>query len=357
MDSPEAYFSKRTATTPNGRSIVLTFKTTIFDDEVVTWELRGVLAALGYTSQENVKYVRKSKLPLVTAVASTMGLDLGEMVILSRKAAKTIGIHAEQHAEYRYVQQEFTMHTKHVLYLLALGLKTTSGDKKDYALGVWRSFCEQFLGSTVLASPVLQDCRMVPGQHCLGGVVDGMCSHVLRVCEVVGKWDDSIASPQSVFATLVERIVDGDIACPHVGVWVSNLFDSLLAPIHDNVVKSGDQNALSAATALFGPKKRRRMDEHMKDAIVKRVKSEGLAPNGPSWARATGNANPKSMDRVRDGHLFAYAMAQKQSFEGCFTIKLALDGARLGEPKEEFFVAIVENCDTGVASWCAPAVP
>lgn len=71
----------------------------------------------------------------------------------------------------------------------------------------------------------------------------------------------------------------------------------------------------------------------MKKAIVEQVRQNGLAPNAPSWARATGQANPKSMDRIRDEHLAAYHFSSRECFDGCCTIKLALDGARLGEPR------------------------
>lgn len=312
---------------------------------------------MGYKCQESIKYARRHKLLGIEALCCSMSLAPGEMFIPSRKSALATGVDFDDPDSCHRIQQEWTITCENLLLFLALTLKVSHGRKKSVAEAIWMSFFAACLPPGVADMSYFRECRIHDGDGCKFAGLDGMCAHIAELRDCLSLLSDgSLGPPQTRLACVLAKIIEGDIACPRVGRWLMDGFRLLQAPIRDTLPNAGDHNALMASPC-FGPRKRRRMDEHMKTAIVCEVKQKGMAPNAPSWARATGNANLKSMGRVRDEHLLAYSLSGSALFKTTTVIKLALDGARLGEPKEEYFVAVLENCETNEAVWAPPAVP
>lgn len=352
----EPWFLCGAAATPTGGRISVTLKASIFSDCEVVWELRLVLDALGVKVQEAVKYARRHKLSAVQAVCESMGYPYENALIYSRKAALAAGVDFNDPEASKYIQQEWSLKTADLVMFLVLLVKCSAGRKKALAQAVWRFFCSNCLPPTCAGLRCFADARMADGVECSEGPAAPVCSHISRIQDILSmSTPDEHNTPQDMCASVLEEVVAGDLACPHVGRWFQGFVSDLLTPIRMHLPVAGQNNALKASPC-YGPRKKRRMDEDMKKAIVERVRQDGLAPNAPTWARATGQANPKSMDRVRDEHLAAYHFASRECFEECCTIKLALDGARLGEPKEEYFIAVAENCETNQAAWCPPTV-
>lgn len=328
-----------------------------YDDGFVTWELRRVLDAIDCKSQENVKYARRQKIPTMKSHAVAMGVTIDDSIIIpSRKAALAQGVDLGGDGDARYIQQEFTMSTKHLVSFVLLDIKVSSGRRRGLVEALWMGLCKRCLPPEVLDFPIVLDVATVDGAVCREGRPLGGCSHVNRVRQALVDGAAAAGPPQARLGQAVIEIMRGDIACPHIGKWFEDFCEAIVGPIREQLPAAAKANALESSSC-FGPKKRRRIDEHMKEAIVTQVKQQRLAANAPSWARATGKANPKSMHRVRDEYLGAYHYAARQAFADCTTVKLALDGARLGEPQEEYFIGVVENCETSLAAWAPPAVP
>jgi hypothetical protein len=348
------YYCKATGVTPSGKALEHEFKAARFDDGFTVWELRRYVEGVGYVFNTNVKYFRKEKIALLEELLISMTCKFDEPPVIPSR--RFFGKQTPPPDVFKYVQDEFTMPMKHFVAMLLITERLGHQSvKMDNAQGLRSMFVSSALPADIEAAvPTLRHPMMLPHLQCDGVGGDQVCRHLRAIHYALARADAMDLAPQLKFAYFFRDVLSREIACPHFGAWFKGVVEEVSAIVEINLENYGHSNPLKTWRPEFA--KRRRMDEHMKDSAVQTVKKTGLAPNVSSWARATQQANPKSMAYVRDMHLSAYHAATLRDMEGATTYKLVFDGARLGEPKQEYMFALGENCDNHIAAWSPPTV-
>jgi hypothetical protein len=355
VGSGKPYYCKGTQISPKGKQVCHEFKAIEFDDGFVVWELRRLVEGIGFDFATNVKYYRSHKAPLLTELLQSMECVLdGPYILLGKRSADAKGF-VKNAVVATYILDEFTVQSNYFVATLLFAPRLSfHNDKLDMAMALRRLFfthglpCNFEEGVRSFRHPkIYQDVLC-------GGAAGQPCAHSFLLTKAIADSDAASLSPQEKFLFVFDEISRHDCSCAQVGRWFKDVCDELCVVLHDNLANFGHTNALKS----WRPEtfKRRRMDEHMKNDAIDQVRRQGLAPNVTTWARATQQANPKSMAYVRDGNLAAYHAATLQCMAGSDTYKIIMDGSRLGEPKLEYEFSVGENCDTHVAAWGPPLV-
>lgn len=133
---------------------------------------------------------------------------------------------------------------------------------------------------------------------------------------------------------------------------VSDLSDAIA--LHLAATASAD--ALSAMH-LAGAKRRRRMDEDYRQALLSQVVSKGLALNTAAYARAVQDVNAKTAASWDRRFLGWYQAAGFRAFTNSKGISLATDACRVGQPGQEMLLTAIFDGDRNVGMWLPPQVP
>ena len=196
-----------------------------------------------------------------------------------------------------------------------------------------------------------------PGESCMSEVEgDACCSHIIRARRIVERHAAEHAPPQTVLVNVFFELLDGDVVCPHIGAWIRTVIRSASDDVENHLPHCGHSDALRALV-LWGAQKRRRLDEHLKEKVGSDVRREQLADTVYAWSRATGTGTKKDMWRIVNTHLANYLAACQEQFSKTRHVKMVLDGARIGFPKQEMILSCVEDLASGKACWAPPQVP
>ena len=109
-------------------------------------------------------------------------------------------------------------------------------------------------------------------------------------------------SPQAALSSIFGDLDPQLHACPHAAEFLNRLIQRIEGVIEERISIVAHSNPLEASTPR-GEKKRRRVDEHMKMAVLQTVVKEGRAPNCPSWCRATQKASVAKLETIGRVHL------------------------------------------------------
>lgn len=100
-------------------------------------------------------------------------------------------------------------------------------------------------------------------------------------------------------------------------------------------------------------RKRRRLDQVVKEAVVQQARKFGRAPALGAWARCA-NGPTSTVFGWRDSQIADYSAKCWSSFNSCDVVAMVVDGARLGEPAKEYLLNAFWNCDSHVGVWGRP---
>lgn len=335
------------------------FKATIFedaenDDAEVVWELRRLLASLGHTGQKPIRDWTRKQLPMLEAVLHGTGLEIGPELVPSRKSLISRGIDMDEWPA--KVRDEWGITGRGMLLTLCASMLYKRGEHKRSCEAVLETLLEALVSVQLLDDPGLklffENPVMKEGSVCDIGIDEvGTCEHI-RDAYMAVQSAQTAPKPRRL-AKLFQLIFAKPCRCDSVGAWLDDIFRSVSLMIAEAASEADSSNALEA-TAVFGPKRRRRMDEDMRVAMCD-VRKAGLAKNMRVWAKATQAMSASAANRVRDRQLQAYLAASNQRLHSVQTVRLDLDGARVGEPASEMLIGVLETPDgSGFACWIPP---
>lgn len=164
-------------------------------------------------------------------------------------------------------------------------------------------------------------------------------------------------APQRKVALALEEAITMVDVCPPSCHWLRR---AILAV--RNVVDAAapsmafTQDATKAESTRAPGKKRRRVDQDLKHAVINDMIVSGRAKSSHAAARSLGDVVAKSTDKWDDRASLLYQAACWASCQGLRALSVAVDAKRLGQPAEETEVFAAWAWPQDVAMWLPPMV-
>lgn len=321
------------------------FKAVIYTDGAVFWELRLLFAAMLYHRRviQTWKLLARERQAWQRSFAE-VGLALDNELKSSKSAAKLRDPTGGRDHDPKQ-RAEFTLSTKGVVAVLLCwyGMRHRR-DERVRASEILLQLAQRL----VVLQPNAGDCigafACQSRRLCRKGAqADGDdCNHLAGI---MSGFDTFFAAPSA--KTLVggilgmeAGIVQGTMLCAasasfrqRIVAFVADLFDKSCP----NLSRC---DALAEQTPALGcARKRPRIDEDLRRAVVNTVVREGRASSGAAWARATGSVAGSSCGRWEQDEMKAYlAAANKLLGDGVSVVSIVEDASRIGDPAEDTMV-------------------
>ena len=208
-----------------------------------------------------------------------------------------------------------------------------------------------------------QDCQILADTHfddthrcCAQPIDNGACSHVNACCRFL-RSIPSVLSPQARMAQWLVCLRKTSDTCVVVFALLRTLIDMLAVAISQHTATlPEDPRLLEHLVHLQGPRKKRRIDEDYRAAVIDKVNS-CLAPSEASVVRCDGAVAPEVATAWRKTYVAQWIAAGHLTYAESNTLSLAMDGARFGQPSEET-LSVACYCPTkNVATWLPPQAP
>ena len=143
--------------------------------------------------------------------------------------------------------------------------------------------------------------------------------------------------------------------CPSFAAWIGRLIAGLAEHI-DGIFPGERMNSDVLLHGRLDEIGKRRLDEDLKRAISNDV-SKMRKVSGADYCRATGVATEGQVAGFDQKSLREQLCADVANFQKAKVVSVAMDAARLGEPKKDICCYHLFAQDLGVGTWLTPQVP
>ena len=300
----------------------------------------------------------------VSAMFSSLGMNLHEQVVPSRKSLRARNASSECAGPEHLppaglpVHDVFTATSAGLLVLLLYcSTQTRANMTRARCKAVAVAVLTKLLTPAVIESSELlhlgaHHVLMCPpssgsAQHChhFNGMMDGLV------------WCRS-GFPQERFLEYLLFLHGLSMHCPAATGQIRDLIPrSALCMDSQAAHASFTDDPREATHFQRETQKRRRTDEALRESVVTQTRAEGRASSSAAYLRASGFAHPSRALQWEVHRLHEQLAEAWKVFQGCQAVHVAADGSRVGQPAREVEVTFAWHAEKQVGVWCPPMVP
>ena len=327
-------------------------------EPIVLWELRRLFLSFGFSLKQGAHRHMSDLKSALEAFMMQLGFDVASVFNYSRTQ-----LFCQNKPPNMFTHDEATISTLGLLSAMVhWACHRRSRDDKKLAVALLELVLHAFLPADhpalVISMSMPEEffglCDNRPaGLRMLMDPAMGCVHCQLHGPKIAARLLDPPAGAPRVAHTLQEF---GDMAdCPSFAAWLGRLLAGLAKHI-DGIFPGERMNSDVLLHGRLDEIGKRRLDEDLKRAISNDV-SKMRKVSGADYCRATGVATEGQVAGFDQKSLREQLCADVANFQKAKVVSVAMDAARLGEPKKDICCYHLFAQDLGVGTWLTPQVP
>lgn len=259
------------------------------------------------------------------------------------------------------IKAEYTCSTKALLAIFvwySMGLRRD--EQKDRAKALLRGFLLETMDASTNWWKEALEALVEFGPLCDSQpVIDGCCSHIVSFKEELALTPAGHSADVALAMLLALQRTVGDHCGACSGLrehFVHELCLHIDGRISDGLFEV-DPTCLTPGPAQGGLKRRRRIGEDWKTAIIDKMVQAKRAKTGAQALRVAGEIAPGVATRWERDSMLHYQAAGWRSFSGAKAIGISSDAARLGDSPEETLIVFLWEPGADLGMVAPPQAP
>ena len=336
--------------------------------EPLRWELRRAIdaARLRCPSHFLHKFIKLRK-DEWRAVLATYGVEYDDAIFPSRQSAKAVqAARGEEHApdDLQGLQQEWSVTTEGLIVILmhAAG-SARKADRRTGATNVLQAILAAGCTDEILSvGGMLTE---VPGaiaaQCAIGAPAEGdVCEHVGPVVVSLAQGDGRVQHRLAAALIKLHTLALNPV-CPAAASVSRRILSAIHQCMKQVLPTQGHTDVRKAMVddpVVMHSAKRRRVDEDLKDYIVKKAAGrDGCTHSSRSYVKITGVAAGSTATYWDTDFLLEHQQACWSTFSNATAVHVSLDSTRIGNPKEDTELVVAWDFASKKGCVLPPQVP